>query len=85
MLKRPDEMYGPLSRLYVIGAVPPEPVAVILPVFSPLQVTSVFVTVAVRTGGCVIVNPVLYVQDRTSRIVTLWLPGARPVNVPDVW
>ncbi len=35
-MKRPDEIYGPLSRLYVNGAVPPEPVAVILPVLVEL-------------------------------------------------
>ena len=58
---------------------PPENVAVMVPVGTPLQVRSVLVSDSDSAGGLTRVTDWLVVHRLPSRTVTVWDPTATPV------
>ena len=66
-------------KLY--GAVPPEPLAVAVPLLPPLQLTLVFTVLTVNTVGSVIVVVAINVQLFASVTVAVYVPAASPLAV----
>ena len=60
-----------LLHAKVYGDVPPEPLAVAVPLLPPLQLTGVFEALAVNTTGSVMVTLDVLVQELASDTVTV--------------
>ena len=67
------------SKLYCKGAMPPAPVAVILPFTLP-QADDVVVAVSVGAAELPTVTVAVFVQPIASLTVTVYTPGVSPVK-----
>ena len=65
------DVVAPLLHKYVYGAVPPDALAVAVPLFPPKQLTSVLEVFATSTGGWVMVVELVLVQLFRSVTVTV--------------
>ena len=75
---------GTVFHEYEYGPVPPEAVAVALPV-PPLQSTLTCVVLTLRTVGCVIVTEAVFMHPFESVTVTVYVPAPRLFAVAVAW
>jgi hypothetical protein len=66
-----DAVVRPFDQLKTYGVVPPEVAIVADPLVPPLQLTFVFVTVAVIALGCVMVIDLVVEHEFASETVTV--------------
>ena len=77
-----DPLTGvPPSSVNVNGAVPPDGEIMIVPLAAPLQVVPVVLVMAESAGPEVMLILSVRVQPLLSRMLTMWLPDARLLNV----
>jgi hypothetical protein len=76
-----DVVVRPFDQLKVYGLLPPLALIVADPFEPPLQLTFVFVAVAVIALGCVTVTERVAEHKAASVTVTVYVPAVRPVLV----
>ena len=83
-LEKVPELWLPVPRLNIYGAVPP--VAAIvklpLPLFKQVKLFWLLIVVPKADAGCVMLTVRTVVQLLASVTVTFYVPAATPVNAP---